>query len=43
MGSIMFKMHTRETNLKALQEQLLKDKPYLRKGSREAIQTVNCP
>ena len=37
----MFKLHTRNTTLKALQEQLLKDKPYLKKGDREAIQAVS--
>jgi len=36
----MFKLHTRNITLKALQEQLLKDKPYLRKGNREAMQIV---
>ena len=29
----LFKLHTRNTTLKALHEQLLKDKPYLRKGN----------
>jgi len=27
--------------LKALQEQLLKEKPYIRKGNGEVMQTVN--
>ncbi len=37
----MFKLHTQNTTLKALQEQLLKDKPYLRKGDREAMQIIS--
>ena len=36
----MFKLHTRKTTLKALQEQLLKDKPYLKNGDREATQII---
>ena len=36
----LFKLHTRNTTLKALQEQLLKDKPYLKKGNREAMQII---
>lgn len=40
-GSIMSKLHTQGTSLKALQEQLLKEKPYLRKGNGEVMQTVN--
>jgi len=37
----MSKLHTQGTSLKALQEQLLKEKPYLRKGNGEVMQTVN--
>jgi len=40
-GSIMFKLHTRNTTLKALQEQLLKDKPYLKKDNTEAMQIIS--
>jgi hypothetical protein len=36
----MFKLHTRNTTLKTLQNQLLKDKPHLRKGNREAMQII---
>jgi len=39
-GSIMFRLHTHNTTLKALQEQLLKDKLYLRKDNREAMQII---
>ena len=38
---IVFKLHTRNTTLKALQEQLLKDKPYLKQGNREAMQILS--
>ena len=43
MGSKTYVNCTRSTTLKALQEQLLKDKPCLKKGKREAIQAVNHP
>jgi len=40
-GCNMFKLQMRNTSLKALQEQLLKEKPYIRKGNGEVMQTVN--
>jgi hypothetical protein len=33
----------KDTTLKALQEQLLKEKPYLTKGERQAIQALHRP